>query len=587
MKKLLFILTAVLFISTIIYSQPLQPYGFPDAMNKINILKYDVNGFKSFTYNLDSFPGFPGFPKHITGTTFEGSIFCNMDSDPEMEIVVNIAYTVQAFKLDGSSVPGWPKTVSSYALEGAPAFGDIDGDGYGEIVVTNHGLVSGGFIYAYKRDGTLCTGFPINHGYSSRTPVLADVNNDGKMEIIVNLRNPAKEYIYKGDGTVLTGWPKTLNSVPGSSAAVGDIDGDNIPEIIAESYYSVYAWKPNGDSIPGFPFSMPGGYVNSYSSPVLADINGDGYREIIFGTHLSGGGGNLYVLKRDGTVMTGWPKNTSQWIYGPPSIGYIDNDNYLDITVGDQIGGANSDYVYAWDRNGNPLTGFPVGPVNAVNCQVVLADIDGDNLTELVFDDNTYSTLTGFGQYLAYNHDGTPVSGWPIITTGTTFFTTPCFTDMNRDGILDMVGSGIEGTAPNQFVNEYLWNTGIAYHYSKIYNPMWQYNARHNGVFGDIPPILGIQNSGNDVPDKFELMQNYPNPFNPTTNIKYRVSNNSFVTLRVYNILGKEVTTLVNGFKKAGTYDVKFDAGKLSSGIYFYRINAGDFSDTKIMTLIK
>jgi hypothetical protein len=514
-----------------------------------------------------------------------------MDNDPEMEIVINIGYTVQAFNLDGSNVTGWPKTVSSYVAEGAPAFGDIDGDGFGEIIVTNHGLTSGGYIYAYKRDGTTCTGFPINHGYSTRTPVLADVNNDGKMELIINKRTypTGQVYIYKGDGTILTGWPKNLGHVPASSAAVGDIDGDNIPEIIAESYNSLYAWKPSGDSIPGFPFALPNGDVNSYSSPVLADINGDNYKEIIFGSHNSStGGGSVYVLKKDGTVLTGWPKTVSNWIYSPPAVGYIDNDNYLDIAVGDQVMSASpTNYVYAWDRNGNQLTGFPIGPFNAINCQISLADIDGDNLTELIFDDNTYSTSTGLGQYLAYNHDGTPVTGWTLNTTGTTFFTTPCFTDMNRDGILDIIGTGIEGTSPNQYTNVYLWNTGQVYHYSKIYNPIWQFNERHNGVYGDIPPIVGVSSINKNIPDKFELMQNYPNPFNPITNIKYKIANNCFISLKVYDILGKEVSSLVNEYKKAGIYEVKFDAKNLSSGIYFYKFTAGDFSETKMMTVIK
>lgn len=589
MKKLYYIFLALFIMSSVSNSQPLQPYGIPDMMNYINVMQYDINGPKPVSLNLDSFPVYPNFPKHVSGTTFEGSIFCNMDSDPDLEIVINIAYTVQAFNIDGSSVTGWPKTVSSYALEGAPAFGDIDGDGYGEIVVTNHGLTSGGYIYAFKRDGTPCPGFPINHGYSSRTPVLADVNGDGKMEIIVNKRTypTGSVYIYKNDGTILTGWPKNIGHVPASSAAVGDIDNDNVPEIIMESYNGLYAWKVNGDSIPGFPFMMPNSDVNSYSSPVLADVNGDGYREIIFGTHALSGGGFVYVLKRNGTVQSGWPTTVSSWIYGPPSVGYIDSDNYLDITVGDQIMSINpSDYVYAWDRNGNSLTGFPIGPFNAVNCQIVIADIDGDNQTELVFDDNTYSTSTGLGQYLAYNNDGTPVAGWPLYTIGTTFFTTPCFTDMNRNGILDMIGTGIEGTSPSQYTNVYLWNTGQPYNYTKIYNPMWQYNTRHNGVFGDIP-IVGILETNKNIPDKFELFQNYPNPFNPNTIIRFNIIDSRFVNLKIYDILGKEIKTLVNEYRKAGTYDISFNAGNLSSGIYFYRINAGNFSDTKIMTLIK
>ncbi len=588
MKKFLYITIFFLFISSLTYSQPYYPNGIPDVMNYINLLQQDINGFKSLSINLDSFPIYPNFPKHISGNTFEGSIFCNMDLDPEMEIVFNVGYTVQAFNIDGSNVTGWPKTVSSYTLEGSPAFGDIDGDGYGEIVVTNHGLTSGGYIYAYKRDGTICTGFPINHGYSSRTPVLADVNNDGKMEIIVNLRSPAKVYVYKGDGTVLNGWPQNLNHVPASSAAVGDIDGDNIPEIIAESYYSLYVWKANGDSIQGFPFTMPNNDVNSYSSPVLADLNGDGFREIIFGTHVLGGGGYVYVLKKDGSIQTGWPKYVSWWIYGPPAVGYIDNDNFLDIAIGDQVMSASpTDYVYAWDRNGNALTGFPIGPFNAINCQIVLADIDGDNSTELVFDDNTYSSSTGLGQYLAYKNNGTPVTGWPLMTMGTTFFTTPCFIDMNRDGILDMIGAGIEGSGSSAYTNIYLWNTGQVYNYPKIYIPMWQYNPRHNGVYGDIPPLVGIPEVKNNIPDKFGLMQNYPNPFNPVTKIRYQITNNNYVSLKVYNALGKEIVTLVDEYKNAGKYEVIFDGSKLSSGTYFYRIKAGDYSETKKMTLIK
>jgi hypothetical protein len=93
--------------------------------------------------------------------------------------------------------------------------------------------------------------------------------------------------------------------------------------------------------------------------------------------------------------------------------------------------------------------------------------------------------------------------------------------------------------------------------------------------------------SGTETPVTFSLSQNYPNPFNPTTNIKYQIANNNIVTLKVYDILGKELITLVNEKQSPGDYEIKFNGSKLSSGIYFYKLTAGDFSDVKSMILIK
>ena len=89
------------------------------------------------------------------------------------------------------------------------------------------------------------------------------------------------------------------------------------------------------------------------------------------------------------------------------------------------------------------------------------------------------------------------------------------------------------------------------------------------------------------VPTEFSLEQNYPNPFNPSTRIQYQVSSISQVTLKVYDVLGNEVATLVNEEKPAGNYEVEFDATGLSSGIYLYRLNAGSFSKIKKMVLTK
>jgi len=102
----------------------------------------------------------------------------------------------------------------------------------------------------------------------------------------------------------------------------------------------------------------------------------------------------------------------------------------------------------------------------------------------------------------------------------------------------------------------------------------------------DLTGFTGINNN-NITAESFSLGQNYPNPFNPATKIRYSIPNSSFVTLKVYDILGHEVETVISGMQTRGVYDVQWDGSKYSSGVYIYRINAGSFNDSKMMLLVK
>ena len=108
------------------------------------------------------------------------------------------------------------------------------------------------------------------------------------------------------------------------------------------------------------------------------------------------------------------------------------------------------------------------------------------------------------------------------------------------------------------------------------------------GFFSGHPRIFtGVNNTVATVPGKYELYQNYPNPFNPSTVISWDLPAKSHVLLKVYNILGKEVSTLVNEVKSTGKYKIIFDAGNLASGVYFYRLITDSFSETKKMILLR
>jgi hypothetical protein len=99
--------------------------------------------------------------------------------------------------------------------------------------------------------------------------------------------------------------------------------------------------------------------------------------------------------------------------------------------------------------------------------------------------------------------------------------------------------------------------------------------------------ITGVHTSPTDVTGKFNLEQNYPNPFNPSTVIRYTVPARLHVTISVFNTLGQQVATLVNGFKEAGYHELRFDASGLASGVYFYRLRAGEYLATKRLLLIQ
>lgn len=538
----------------------------PDVNGKV-LVSTDILEQTTFNPDLDPYNLYPNWPLQYTGNSQRGGIYCNMDSDDDLEIVYNVGQQVYAWNIDGSVVNGWPVSVILFP-DGAPAFGDIDGDGAGEIVVSTRQAGTGntGRLHAFKLDGSAVPGFPvIMNGGAEKTPVLADLNGDDILEIIIEERAYPDGYVgvYQGNGSAYPGFPVSLNHVPGSTVAVGDITGDSIPEIVAESSTSIYVFDINGNVLDGFPYTPGNGRVFSYSSPVLADLDGDGKREIIAGDHsVVDGNGAVHVLKFDGSVFPGWPKYSDYWIYGPPAAADIDGDGELDIAVGDQI----YDYVnplckvYVWDKYGNNLQGWPTDPIWAVYNQIIIADLDGDYKVELIWDDNLYNG------YIGYNHDGTIMQGWPLTVTGSTFLMNPFLTDINNDGLLDMSGASL--TDDNIYF--YLWNTNVAVNEELAILPILQYNVQHDGVYPDAstlsadfigsPPIIceggevqfSDQSTGDVISWDWSFEGGYPsNSVEQTAIILYGDAGEYDVTLTISDGSTSQSVTKTNYIKVA------------------------------------
>jgi hypothetical protein len=139
------------------------------------------------------------------------------------------------------------------------------------------------------------------------------------------------------------------------------------------------------------------------------------------------------------------------------------------------------------------------------------------------------------------------------------------------------------------------WTEMTTPHSAAIYKGVHFINNMTGWLVGDGGIIIKTTTGGltsnkkifSSVPDKFALSQNYPNPFNPSTTIKFQIKESGTATLKVYDILGKEVSVLVNEKKQPGEYETMFEGFTLPSGVYFYNLTAGDFSETKKMLLIK
>jgi uncharacterized protein (TIGR02145 family) len=196
---------------------------------------------------------------------------------------------------------------------------------------------------------------------------------------------------------------------------------------------------------------------------------------------------------------------------------------------------------------------------------------------------------------------GDSIAGGKLKETGLTHWSTPNLGADNTTGFTALPGGWLFsfGIFKCIGINGLWWSSSddglggawineMDYNYSDVY----RHNiGKKNGVSVRClkDAVTGVNGPANkkQIPDKIELYQNYPNPFNPTTTIRYEIPKLSIVNLKIFDVMGREVATLVNEHKPAGSYSVQWNASNLPSGIYLYRLQAGLYSETMKLVLLK
>lgn len=547
------------------------PAPYVNPVGKVLISSdFDESHKNSNQVSLDP-PELEGWPLlGIVNTTGRGSRFIDIDLDGEKEIIIGTGNVVRVFTPAGEVKPGWPVTLGSYGVEGAPSVGNIDDDPELEIMV--HTTLSGvkGELYAIDHDGTIKPNFPIfwPDGGPQKEPLLENIDEDPELEIFSAVYNWPECYVYahNGDGTLDEYWQeKVLDYIPGSGCSSGDLNGDGVPEIIACSFWKLYAFTIKGQLLEGFPFTFDQDIQSvSYSNPVIADIDEDGFNEIVVATcnqQPITDAGAVYVINNDGSLVDGWPQFVLRWIYAPVTVADIDQDSHLDILVGDQVlSPIPDDYMHAWDKDGNSLPGFPVAPLDAINVQGMVSDFDGDQDLEIIVDNN----VTG-GPFQIFNHDGSTFESFTLNPAGATFFNTVQLQDVNSDGMLNIIAPTVNFQAFSTDLHVY--DLQVPYDPALLTLGTPQYNSRNSGEYGLFDPITSIPETSTD---SGHLFQAFPNPFQTHIHIEGPGNLTGELIFMLYNSNGALITNKNLNSKFPERIDVPVD---LPAGIYYYCIH--------------
>ncbi len=346
-------------------------------------------------------------------------------------------------------------------------------------VADNQGQTSYDYLYLFKRMNSWKEGWPkriFTDATGMRAPTFfADLDGDGNNEIIAVSVSTfgGKIYVFDSNGNLLSGWPQDIQGGFGNVPAAGDLDGNGDLEIImrvsgflTSGETKIYAFNHDGTLVSGWPIDLPYDIV-SFQNPVVADLDNDGKDEVIVGAPTTSSDGAIWVLKQNGERIYGdWDYFSSYDVSSSPSVADLNNDGFKEVIFMDYLND-----LYIFDYQGSLLPGFPVSlGVNVISSSPVIADFDSDGEKDIgiIYSPN-YNTCS----FAYYSSKGTLKATLPLGSCESTndyaislsrsylgntevlfknYFSAQLSADINNDDFLDVIYPGfVNGRVNDSF----------------------------------------------------------------------------------------------------------------------------------------